>query len=61
MIFNNYNLTDEEIIKIINDYKPLIINKSFINHKFDEDLCQEIKIKIFKSLSKNRNKKNKEI
>lgn len=58
-MFNDFNLNDEEIIKIIKDYKPLIISKSMINHKFDEDLSQELEIKIFKVLSMNRNKKNK--
>ena len=24
MLFNNFDLTDEEILKIINDYEPLI-------------------------------------
>lgn len=53
-MFNNFNLSDEEIIKIINDYEGLIVSKSMINYKFDEDLSQEIKIAIFKNLSKNR-------
>lgn len=56
-MFNDLNLNDEEIMKIIKDYKPLILSKSMINNKLDEDLCQEIEIKIFKVLSKNRNKK----
>lgn len=53
-MFNNFNLSDEEIIKIINDYEGLLVSKSMINYKFDEDLNQEIKIAIFKNLSKNR-------
>lgn len=56
-MFNNFNLNDNEILKIIADYKPLIISKSMINHKLDKDLEQELKIKIFKTLSLNRNKK----
>ena len=61
-MFNNYNLSDEEIIKIINQFEGLIIKKSEINERFDEDLCQEIKIRIFEVLSKNRkNKKIKKI
>lgn len=55
-MFNNFNLTDEEIMKIINDYEPLILNYSTINFKYDEDLNQEIKLLIFKILSKNRKK-----
>ena len=54
-MFNNFNLSDEEIMKIIEDYKPLILNKSMINNRLDEDLNQEILIKIFKVLSMNRN------
>ena len=54
IMFNNFNLSDEEIIKIINDYQPLIKSNSNINFKFDEDLKQEIEIRIFETLSKNR-------
>lgn len=53
-MFNNFNLTDEEIIRIIEIYNPLIIRKSMIRDRFDEDLCQEIKMAFFKELSKNR-------
>lgn len=55
-MFNNFDLSDEEIMKIINDYEGLIVSKSTINYKFDEDLNQEIKLLIFKVLSKNRKK-----
>lgn len=47
-MFNNFNLSDEEIMKII--------NKSIINDRIDEDLMQEIKFEIFKNLIKNRKK-----
>ena len=53
-MFNNFNLLDEEIIKIIKDYKNLIYKNSIINGKLDEDLQQEIKLLIFKVLTKNR-------
>ena len=53
-MFNEFNLSDEEIIKIIKDYKPLIINASIINGGYDEDLAQEIKIEIYKNLRRNR-------
>lgn len=56
-MFNNFDLSDEEIMKIINDYEGLIVSKSIINDKFDEDLNQEIKLLIFKILSKNRKNK----
>lgn len=57
IIFNNFNLTDEEILKIIDDFEPLILSKSVISSRVDEDLCQEIKVTIFKELSKHRKKK----
>lgn len=57
IIFNNFNLTDKEILKIIEDFEPLILSKSVISSKVDEDLCQEIKTTIFKELSKHRKKK----
>lgn len=53
-MFKKFNLSDEEIIKIIKDYKPLIITESIINGGYDEDLAQEIKIEIYKNLRKNR-------
>lgn len=56
MLFNNFNLTDEEIMKIICDYEPLIKRNSFINSMVDEDLNQEIQENIYKELRKNRKK-----
>lgn len=53
-VFNNFNLTNKEIEKIINDYENLINKYSKINGKVDEDLQQEIKLLIIKILSKNR-------
>lgn len=55
-MFNDFNLSDEEVINIIDRYNPLIVNYSMINGRFDEDLCQEIKITIFTELTKNRKK-----
>ena len=55
-MFNNFELSDEEIIRIIKDYNPLIRRKSSINDRIDEDLTQEIKVAIFRELSKNRKK-----
>ena len=52
-MFNNFSLSDNEILKIINDYKNLINKNSIVNGKVDEDLQQEIYILIFKVLSKN--------
>ena len=53
-MFNNFDLSDLEIMNIIKKYNPLIIKSSKINYKYDEDLCQEIKLNIWKELSKNR-------
>lgn len=55
-MFNNFDLSDEEIIKIINDYKPLITKLSILRDGFDEDLMQEIKITIYRTLRRNRKK-----
>lgn len=55
-MFNDFNLTDVEILKIISDYEPLIVSKSSIDGIFDEDLYQEIKTGIYIELSKNRKK-----
>lgn len=55
-MFNNFDLSDLEIMNIIKKYNPLIIKSSKINYKYDEDLCQEIKLNIWKELSKNRKK-----
>ena len=53
-MFNNFDLNDKEILKIISDYKNLINKYSVINNVEDEDLKQEIYLLIFKVLSKNR-------
>lgn len=53
-MFNNFDLNDDEILKIINDYKPFIIKTSTLKDGFDEDLMQEIKYIIYKRLRKNR-------
>jgi len=53
-MFNNFNLTDAEVVKLIEDYKPLIIKSSILKNGLDEDLVQEIKLQIFKDLTKNR-------
>lgn len=55
-IFNNKNLSDEEILYIIKRFQPLIIKASFINGKFNEDLNQEIKLRIYTALTKGRKK-----
>lgn len=59
-MFNENNLNDEEILYIIKKFNPLIIKESYIDGKFDEDLNQEIKIRIYNLLTKGR-RKNKKI
>ena len=53
-LFNNYNLTNEEIESILRQMDSFINNNCYVNGKFDEDLKEEICFKIFISLSKNR-------
>lgn len=57
-MFNNYNLTDEEILEIIEKYENLInkYSRLYTNGPIDEDLKQEIIIKIYMVLTKNREK-----
>ena len=53
-MFNEFNLNDKEVIKIIDDYKPLILKVSTLNNGIDEDLKQEVELEIFRALTKNR-------
>ena len=53
---NNFNLDDVEILKILDDYNPLITSMSRLRNGIDEDLMQEIKYMIYKTLTKNRKK-----
>ena len=55
-MFNNFNLDDVEILKILDDYNPLITSMSKLRNGIDEDLMQEIKYMIYKTLTKNRKK-----
>ncbi len=55
-MFNNFNLDDVEILKILDDYNPLITSMSKLRNGIDEDLMQEIKYMIYKTLKKNRKK-----
>lgn len=52
--FNNYSLTDEEISKILEEFKHDIRVNSILYGEVDEDCEQEIRIQIYKSLTKNR-------
>lgn len=55
-MFNDFNLKDEEILKILEDYEPLIIKMSILRDGFNEDLMQEIKYIVYKTFTKNREK-----
>lgn len=55
-MFNNFNLDDVEILKILDNYNPLITSMSRLRNGIDEDLMQEIKYMIYKTLTKNRKK-----
>ena len=46
-MFNNFNLDDVEILKILDDYNPLITSMSRLRNGIDEDLMQEIKYMIY--------------
>ncbi len=52
-MFNNFSFSDEEFLKLISDYNPLIKRYSYIYGRFDEDLEQEIILKLYKTLTSN--------
>lgn len=54
VLFNNFNLSNEEIENVLQQMDHFITQNSFINAKFNEDLKQEIYFRIFITLSKNR-------
>lgn len=55
-MFNDFNLNDNEVMKIIKDYNLLILRQSTLINGFEEDLKQEIELEIFRTLTKNRKK-----
>lgn len=57
-MFNNYNLTDEDVIGIINKYENLInkYSRLYPEGAIDEDLREDIIEKIYKTLTQNREK-----
>ena len=55
-MFNNFNLSDDEVFEIIKEYENLINLHSCINGSLNEDLRQEIIISIYTTLTKNREK-----
>ena len=54
--FNNYNLTNDEVSKILIDFENIIKSKASKLGKYKEDGEQEIKMQICKALTKNRKK-----
>lgn len=55
-MFNNYNLTDDEVIEILNKYENLInkYSRLYAGGPIDEDLKSEIIEKIYVVLTQNR-------
>lgn len=52
--FNNYNLSNLEIEKILNEFEPMIRQASKIKGQIDKDCEQKTRIALFNKLSKNR-------
>ena len=56
VLFNNFNLTNEEIESVLKQMDHFININSYIVAKFNEDLKQDIYFRIFITLSRNRKK-----
>ncbi len=55
-MFNNYDLTDRDVLDIVKKYERLINKYSEISGEINEDLKQFIVMEIYKKLTKNREK-----
>ncbi|MBQ3409627.1 MAG: helix-turn-helix domain-containing protein [Clostridia bacterium] len=55
-MFNNYDLTDKDVMGILSRYDNLINKYSYINGEFSNDLKQYIVAKVYINLTKNREK-----
>ncbi len=55
-LFNNYNLANEEIEKILKEFRGEIKRASKIEGQINEDCEQKIMITIYRKLSRNRKK-----
>ena len=55
-MFNEFNLSDDDVLGIIKEYENLINKYSYINGEIDDDLRQEIILNIYKDLTRNREK-----
>lgn len=54
--FNNYSLSNIEIDKIISQFEPIIREASKINGKPNDECAQQIRLAIYRKLSKNYKK-----
>lgn len=54
--FNNYNLTDEEVLNVIEQSIGTINFYARINGVIDEDLKQEMIVAIYEQLTRGRRK-----
>ncbi len=55
-LFNNFSLSDDEVCKIIKQFESSIRKKSYVFGKHNKDCEQEIRLQIYKVLTKNRKK-----
>ena len=55
-MFKNFNMSDDEVLTIIEEYENLINKYSYINGEIDDDLRQEIILNIYKDLTRTREK-----
>lgn len=55
-LFNNYNLSNEEIERILKEFKSEIKRASKVEGRINEDCEQKIMIAIYQKLSRNRKK-----
>ena len=53
-MFNNFNLSDDDVLQIIKEHMDWINANSLIGNKIDEDLKQMIILDIYITLTKNR-------
>ena len=58
-VFNNYTLTDEEVLNIIEQSINVINRNAKINRVIDEDLKEEIIVAIYEQLTIGRRKNRK--
>ncbi len=55
-MFKNFNLTDGEVLDIINTYENLINKASVINGRLNAELRETIIVSIYIRLTRNRKK-----